>query len=628
MATEQHVVRVYYRLDSGSAERGAQTIAGRLNQVESASSSSAMALRGVGTGMVVGAAIAAVGALTTRTIELNARAESTALALAGMMHVGGLTGHGFKSFEASLMMSEQTMAQIRRDAAKLPGEAQDFITVFRGGLAGAIRAGMSDPAAIASFTNQFGAVAIALQVDSDQASRDLNLMLSGRAGAQVAMWNRLGDAIGKSAREFNALDPAERLRLLQGAIASYRPMIKAYEATWDAIASTASSNATELLRVGGRPLFEFAKRNLAAMNNLFSRNESALQRMASALSSGLVSVLEDATHEASSLLAAFDRWTGASGLMTIIDRLGAGVAGAAGTLRRGVGAMPGSTAMGGAIGLAAGGPIGALIGGTLGAFMTHTKAVSATLANLGSAVGSLLSLVGPLIGAFGVITAFLGGTLAGILPGLSSYLASFLGAVSFVAGGLISILTDLWTTVGPSIVALGSALGDFLSALGSVVGPVILWLGGHLLSLAQTLSTHLGPAVRWVANLLTSAFHWLATKLRALGVSMGGGAGASNPLASATTGDTISDRLRALLGRFSATGATSDAATPGAASGARARRPAQPARRGNTTINQHNHYTVNEARNPERLFVEIRRHARDALSAAQTETPLARVVRG
>lgn len=624
---EQHVVRVYYRLDSAGAERGAQTIASRLNAAERAGNSSASALRGVGTGMVVGAAIAAVGALTSRTIELNAQAESTALALAGMMQVGGLTAAGANGFRDALAMSEATMSKIRRDAAALPGEAQDFITVFRGGLAGAIRAGLSDPAAIADFTNRFGAVAIALQVDSDQASRDLNLMLSGRAGAQVAMWNRLGDAIGKSAREFNALDPAERLRLLQTALGSYQPMIDAYANTWDAIASTATSNATELLRVGGRPLFEFAKRNLEVINKLFGDSESALQRITTFASSGLVSALHAVGGEALRAFRAFDSWTGATGLLSIVDRIGASVAGAAGVVGRSARATPAPTLAGGAIGLALGGPVGAILGGAIGALMTHTTAVSATLSNIASAFGSILSLVGPLLGAFGVLSAFLGGTLAGILPGLSSYLASFLGAVAFVAGGLITILSDLWTTVGPSIVSLGSALGEFLSALGSVVGPVILWLGGHLLSLAQTLATHLGPAVRYVANALTSLFRWLATKLRAVGVSLGGDP-ASTPTDGATTGDTLSQRLQALMARFSGSAGTTGDATAGGANAAARRRNAQPARRGNTYVTQHNHYTVNEARNPERLFVEIRRHARDALNAAQTETPLARVVRG
>lgn len=624
MAVEQHIVRVHYRMDTAQASRGAQTIAGRLNEVERASGSSAMAIRGVGTGMVVGAALAAVGALTSRTIELNGQAESTALALAGMMQAGGLTGAGASGFSDALAMSESTMAKIRRDAAALPGEAQDFITVFRGGLAGAIRAGMSDPSAIADFTNRFGAVAIALQVDSDQAGRDLNLMLSGRAGAQVAMWNRLGDAIGMSAQQFNRLNPAQRLQKMRTALAAYQPMIDAYASTWDAIASTAKSNIDELVRVGGKPLFEFAKHNLQQLNNLFGRNEAALQRMATALSNGIVRVLESASYQAEQLLGSFDRWTGASGLMTIIDRLGAGVAGAAGALRRGVSAMPGSTAAGGAIGLAAGGPIGALIGGTVGAFLTHTRAVSATLANFGSAVNSLLSLTGPLVAGFGVVSAFLGGTLAGILPGASALISSFVGAVAYVVGGLISIVTNLWTTIGPSIVALGSAIGEFLSALGSVVGPVIMWLGGHLMSLAQTLADRFGPAVRFVTNMLGSLFRWLATKLRALGVSMGGDSASASPTAAATTGDTISERLRGLLGRFSG-GAANDTSTNGNA--AARRRAAQPARRGNTTINQHNHYTVNEARNPERLFVEIRRHARDALNAAQTETPLARVVR-
>ena len=434
-----------------------------------------------------------------------------------------------------------------------------------------------------------------------------------------------GDAIGKSAKEFNRLDPAERLRLLRGALASYQPMIDAYANTWDAIASTATSNATELLRVGGRPLFEFAKRNLEVINKLFGDNESALQRLATSVSSGLVEALRAAGGQARQLLVSLDRWAGATGLLTMVDRIGASAVSAAGAVQRSSQGRSTSFA-GGAIGMAAGGPLGALLGGTIGAALTHTPEISATMSNLAAAVGSLLTVVGPLLGAFGTLTDFFGGTLAAILPGLSSYLSSFLGAVAFVAGGLITILSNLWTSVGPSIVALGSAIGDFLSALGSVVGPAIIWLGGHLLSLAQTLSTHLGPAVRFVANALTSLFRWLATKLRALGVSMGGDApsGSGGP-AGATTGDTLSQRLQALMGRF--TGATAGG-TPDARGAGAARRAAQPARRGNTYVTQHNHYTVNEARNPERLFVEIRRHARDALNAAQTETPLARVVRG
>lgn len=625
MATEQHNVRVYYRLESAQAQREAATIRGRLNAVERAGNSSALSLRNIGTGMVVGAAISAVGALTARTIELNGQAESTALALAGMMQVGGLTAAGANGFRDALAMSERTMDKIRRDAAALPGEASDFITVFRGGLAGAIRSGMNDPAAIADFTNRFGAVAIALQVDSEQAGRDLNLMLSGRAGAQVAMWNRLGDAIGKSAKEFNKLDPAERLRLLQTALGSYQPMIDAYANTWDAISSTATSSATELLRVGGKPLFEFAKRNLEVINKLFGDSESALQRLAGSVSNGLVDALRTAGGAAMRAFRVFDRWTGSTALLTTLDEITASVSRTI-TRTQGVAARGnGAGLAGGAIGLAAGGPLGALLGGTIASALTHTPQINATLANLSAALGSLLLIVGPLLGSFGTLTEFLGTTLASILPGASAVLASFIGAVVSVAIGLIGIINGLWTTIGPSIINLGQAIGEFLSALAGALGPALLWLGGHFLELARTLATYLGPAVRWVANALASLFRWLASKLRAFGVSMGGDAPAGDSPAPAS-GDTISDRLRALLGRFSGgTSATNDAAATGA--NAR-RRAAQPARRGNTTINQHNHYTVNEAHNPERLFVEMRRHARQAVEAAQTESPLARVLRG
>lgn len=220
-----------------------------------------------------GAALLGVRTLTHGVNELNARAESTTLVIAGMLQANGATG----TLAAGLGDAQNVLAQIRRDAAALPGEAQDFVNVFQLALPAALQSGMRSALDVSRFTNQFGAIATAFGVDSQQAGRDARFILQGHAGAHVAMWNHLQSLIGLSSEKFNKLSAPERLARLQRATAHYGDMVHAYGNTWEAATSTIKSAGTELLRVGTAPLFERAKARAVELADYLTRNGPAIE---------------------------------------------------------------------------------------------------------------------------------------------------------------------------------------------------------------------------------------------------------------------------------------------------------------------------------------------------------------
>ncbi len=209
-------------------------------------------------GLAAGAAAAGLRGLVYGVTNLNAQARETAIGIAGMLQAGGAVG----SFEEGMGRAGAVLTQIRRDADALPGEAQDFVNVFRTALPSVLDAGVSSALDASRFTNQFGAVAVAFQVDSGQAGRDLRQLMQGRAGADVAMWNNLQSLIGKSAKEFNHLTAPARLAALQSAVGRYSDMISAYGGTFGTALSTVESKAKDLLRTASAPLYESATRHL------------------------------------------------------------------------------------------------------------------------------------------------------------------------------------------------------------------------------------------------------------------------------------------------------------------------------------------------------------------------------
>lgn len=195
---------------------------------------------------------------------------------------GFLTSLGFASdFNQGLKVAESTMESITLAAAKLPGEANEYIEVFRAGLPvlkGAMPGGSLK--AITDFSNTFTAIGKSLDVDAAQIGRDLGLVLgpTGRAGAQVLTFQRMLPLLQQldgqaklNSESFNKMTQPERLKLLQEAMASpgMVAMLARSATSFDAMLGAAKSMVKTLLRTGTKGLFEGMKQGLDEIRALF-----------------------------------------------------------------------------------------------------------------------------------------------------------------------------------------------------------------------------------------------------------------------------------------------------------------------------------------------------------------------
>jgi hypothetical protein len=177
--------------------------------------------------------------------------------------------------------AEKTLANINAAAAKLPGEAEEYIEVFRAGLPvlkGAMPGGSIG--AMTDFTNRFTAIGKTLQVDAPQIGRDLSLMLGpkGRAGGHVLTFQRMLPFIRQlqghaqeTSESFNAMTQPKRLQLLQDALANpaLSAMLDRSANSFDAMLGAAKSMVKTLIRLSTASLFKGAKQGLDAIRAIF-----------------------------------------------------------------------------------------------------------------------------------------------------------------------------------------------------------------------------------------------------------------------------------------------------------------------------------------------------------------------
>lgn len=222
------------------------------------------------------AAGVALGALVTKAVaDVSNEFEQNMLVIAGTFSALGVSS----DFNAGLVDAEKTLNKITVAAAKLPGEASDYIEVFRAGLTGikgAMPTGTIDE--MVDFSNTFAAVGKSLQVDAGQIGRDLSLLLGvkGHAGADVRTFQKMlpflmqvqGQA-GLTAESFNKMSQAARLDLLRKSFVKLKPMLDASAESFDAMKGAVVSAGKQMIRLGGVALFKGMKVGLGKLNAAF-----------------------------------------------------------------------------------------------------------------------------------------------------------------------------------------------------------------------------------------------------------------------------------------------------------------------------------------------------------------------
>jgi hypothetical protein len=153
------------------------------------------------------------------------------------------------------------MRRIRADAAALPGEAEEYVTVFRAALPAAMAAGMRSLDDITNLTDSVAAIGHMRGIDAPQVGRDMSLMLRGQASRQERTFNELLPDIQRAAaqqhlgnvgnsQQFNRLTGAQRVSVLQGAAGMHRQGLEAagqtLEAQWGTLMSTLQEGAERL----------------------------------------------------------------------------------------------------------------------------------------------------------------------------------------------------------------------------------------------------------------------------------------------------------------------------------------------------------------------------------------------
>jgi hypothetical protein len=239
----------------------ASTLAGSLAGAFEGAVSLAGALAKVG-------AAAALGAVTYGTLLLNKELENTQIALAAIFGANGITA----SMPEGMSVAADVMSQMRKDAAALPGEFRDLVGIFKTISVPGFQAGASIDE-IRSVAAQAMAVSQVMGLPMEQASRELAMLLEGRAGAHNVLGMRLAGLAGERAEAFNKLTAADRLAVVRKELEKFAPAIEAYSHSFEGLSSTLVDNAKRFLSLATTPLFDRIKGVLGDANSWFDSNQ-------------------------------------------------------------------------------------------------------------------------------------------------------------------------------------------------------------------------------------------------------------------------------------------------------------------------------------------------------------------
>ena len=281
MANVQNIVELLFKV-SDQATAPVKAIENSVTQLKTSSVGLTTAL---GT---VSVAAAAVGAgivyAAKQAIELGSKFEDTSINIAGNIRAFDLT----PTFDAATSAAAGALDTIEAMAAKLPGETDQYVEVFKIALPKAIESGMNDIKAITDLTSRFTAVAVSSGVDAGQAGMDLFRMLAGQAGADVRMFTSLAPHLKMTAAQFNKLTIEARRLAIDKSLGNFKEMMEAAGNTFSSKMGEAQSHIKTFVRLAGQPIFEEAVKALSAFNQYFSDNEKMLKEMGKTVTIGLV----------------------------------------------------------------------------------------------------------------------------------------------------------------------------------------------------------------------------------------------------------------------------------------------------------------------------------------------------
>jgi hypothetical protein len=225
-----------------------------------------------------------IGGLALHEIaDIGSTFEQNRIQIAGFLAALGQS----PDFKAGLVDAEKVIAKITKDAALLPGEAEEYIEVFKGGLPfiqGAMPGGSLDE--MVDFSNQLTAIGKTFKLDAGLIAREFDHMLSpgrGTAGLRLPLFRSLLPFMKKvegqanlNAEAFNAMSAPDRLKLMQKTFVQLQPMLDASADSFDAMWGSAKSMVKTVTRLATTGIFEGMKRGLKQLSAMFIKSDGSL----------------------------------------------------------------------------------------------------------------------------------------------------------------------------------------------------------------------------------------------------------------------------------------------------------------------------------------------------------------
>lgn len=256
---------------------GAEGFAGKFNGALDSIGSAfldvgAKAATGLATAFGVGAAAA-----TKMAFSYNEQMENTTIALGAIANANETVG----SLGGGMRLAGDVIKEMRKDAAKLPGEFKDLEGIMLSiSSAGAqMGVGMWGMEKMAAKTMTAAEI---LKVPQNVAGREMAMMLEGNARHSMPMFTRLG--MGMDTKSFNALAPKARFDKITESLDKLNPAVAMFQNSWMGIRTTAVDSIRQGIGAVGGPLFGSVKDLVKGLSSGIATNKNRLIDFGFALS--------------------------------------------------------------------------------------------------------------------------------------------------------------------------------------------------------------------------------------------------------------------------------------------------------------------------------------------------------
>lgn len=205
-------------INAGRAQAGLNALSSRLSGFSSTLRGTNGLLGGaVGQMVAFGATYVGVGALmngfaslTREALDFTRQVEGAQIGIATMV-----SAFQDMPFEQSEVAARGMYQEIQRIAITTSATSSELLDTFQVLYAGMASAGMDTNRQMNMLAGTATAAAAFMSGDMAQTSRDMSLLMEGRAGAQVKLWNRVKGIIGMTAEQWNQMTAPERAERME-----------------------------------------------------------------------------------------------------------------------------------------------------------------------------------------------------------------------------------------------------------------------------------------------------------------------------------------------------------------------------------------------------------------------------